>query len=71
MIIPGHLDISTGVSMLFVIEICYETGMSVFVVDYIYNFLLGQPKRHLLTTGWSLFVGSKRLRAGDSVLFIR
>ncbi|GAB2293876.1 hypothetical protein Dimus_028087 [Dionaea muscipula] len=31
----------------------------------------GQPKRHLLTTGWSIFVGSKRLRAGDSVLFIR
>ncbi|CAI8591443.1 unnamed protein product [Vicia faba] len=31
----------------------------------------GQPKRHLLTTGWSLFVDSKRLRAGDSVLFIR
>nr|AHC30881.1 auxin response factor [Dimocarpus longan] len=31
----------------------------------------GQPKRHLLTTGWSLFVGSKRLRAGDAVLFIR
>lgn len=31
----------------------------------------GQPKRHLLTTGWSVFVGSKRLRAGDSVLFIR
>ncbi|XP_038703612.1 auxin response factor 5-like isoform X2 [Tripterygium wilfordii] len=31
----------------------------------------GQPKRHLLTTGWSSFVGSKRLRAGDSVLFIR
>ncbi|KZV18270.1 auxin response factor 19-like [Dorcoceras hygrometricum] len=31
----------------------------------------GQPKRHLLTTGWSLFVGGKRLLAGDSVLFIR
>nr|GME06161.1 auxin response factor 5 [Ipomoea batatas] len=31
----------------------------------------GQPKRHLLTTGWSMFVGAKRLRAGDSVLFIR
>ncbi|XP_062227028.1 auxin response factor 11-like isoform X2 [Phragmites australis] len=30
-----------------------------------------QPKRHLLTTGWSLFVGTKRLKAGDSVLFIR
>ncbi|GKE70336.1 auxin response factor 19-like protein, partial [Tanacetum coccineum] len=31
----------------------------------------GQPKRHLLTTGWSLFVSGKRLCAGDSVLFIR
>ncbi|XP_030493604.2 auxin response factor 19 [Cannabis sativa] len=31
----------------------------------------GQPKRHLLTTGWSLFVSGKRLFAGDSVLFIR
>ncbi|XP_011017617.1 PREDICTED: auxin response factor 19-like [Populus euphratica] len=31
----------------------------------------GQPKRHLLTTGWSLFVSGKRLLAGDSVLFMR
>ncbi|KAL3830061.1 hypothetical protein ACJIZ3_018863 [Penstemon smallii] len=31
----------------------------------------GQPKRHLLTTGWSVFVSSKRLIAGDVVLFIR
>ncbi|KAG4203570.1 hypothetical protein ERO13_A05G408200v2 [Gossypium hirsutum] len=31
----------------------------------------GKPKRHLLTTGWSLFVSGKRLFAGDSVLFIR
>ncbi|GAB2277697.1 Auxin response factor 8 [Dionaea muscipula] len=30
----------------------------------------GQPKRHLLTTGWSIFVSTKRLVAGDSVLFI-
>ncbi|RLM66123.1 auxin response factor 12 [Panicum miliaceum] len=30
----------------------------------------GQPKRHLLTTGWSVFVSAKRLAAGDSVLFI-
>ncbi|KAK7301971.1 hypothetical protein RJT34_12848 [Clitoria ternatea] len=30
----------------------------------------GQPKRHLLTTGWSIFVSAKRLVAGDSVLFI-
>ncbi|KAK4779203.1 hypothetical protein SAY86_006731 [Trapa natans] len=33
-------------------------------------FLTGQPKRHLLTTGWSVFVSAKRLSAGDSVLFI-
>lgn len=32
---------------------------------------VGQPKRHLLTTGWSMFVGAKRLKAGDAVLFIR
>ncbi|XP_039051309.1 auxin response factor 19-like [Hibiscus syriacus] len=31
----------------------------------------GKPKRHLLTTGWSLFVSVKRLLAGDSVLFVR
>ncbi|KAJ0514830.1 putative DNA-binding pseudobarrel domain superfamily [Helianthus annuus] len=30
-----------------------------------------QPKRHLLTMGWSMFVGAKRLKAGDVVLFIR
>ncbi|CAI9754468.1 unnamed protein product [Fraxinus pennsylvanica] len=30
----------------------------------------GQPKRHLLTTGWSVFVSAKRLLAGDSVIFI-
>ncbi|KAH0885405.1 hypothetical protein HID58_061501 [Brassica napus] len=35
------------------------------------RFYLGQPKRHLLTTGWSVFVSAKRLVAGDSVIFIR
>ncbi|KAI4380238.1 hypothetical protein MLD38_006453 [Melastoma candidum] len=42
--------------------------------DNVWNFrhiFRGQPKRHLLTTGWSLFVSGKRLSAGDSVLFIR
>ncbi|GLU10506.1 hypothetical protein SLE2022_273020 [Rubroshorea leprosula] len=42
--------------------------------DNVWNFrhiFRGQPKRHLLTTGWSLFVSGKRLLAGDSVLFIR
>ncbi|KAK6142386.1 hypothetical protein DH2020_022734 [Rehmannia glutinosa] len=32
--------------------------------------LVGQPKRHLLTTGWSVFVSAKRLAAGDAVIFI-
>ncbi|KAK6932150.1 AUX/IAA domain, partial [Dillenia turbinata] len=32
--------------------------------------MTSQPKRHLLTTGWSVFVSAKRLVAGDSVIFI-
>ncbi|PKA52915.1 Auxin response factor 19 [Apostasia shenzhenica] len=42
--------------------------------DNLWNFrhiYRGQPKRHLLTTGWSLFVSGKRLVAGDSVIFVR
>ncbi|GMI77644.1 hypothetical protein HRI_001433700 [Hibiscus trionum] len=31
----------------------------------------GQPRRHLLTTGWSAFVNKKKLVAGDAVLFLR
>lgn len=31
----------------------------------------GQPRRHLLTTGWSNFVTSKRLTAGDAFVFLR
>ncbi|KAI9082824.1 hypothetical protein K1719_035154 [Acacia pycnantha] len=30
-----------------------------------------QAKTHLLTTGWSNFVSSKRLNAGDTILFLR
>jgi len=39
--------------------------------DCSFSLSLGQPKRHLLTTRWSLFVSGKRLLAEDSVLFIR
>lgn len=31
----------------------------------------GQPKRHLLTSGWSTFVTAKRLVAGDACIFVR
>ncbi|KAJ8484240.1 hypothetical protein OPV22_016725 [Ensete ventricosum] len=31
----------------------------------------GQPRRHLLTTGWSVFVSSKKLVAGDVFNFLR
>ncbi|KAL7167760.1 hypothetical protein ACSBR2_038256 [Camellia fascicularis] len=31
----------------------------------------GQPRRHLLTTGWSTFVTNKRLVAGDTFVFLR
>lgn len=33
--------------------------------------LPGQPRRHLLTTGWSIFLSSKRLVAGDAFIFLR
>ncbi|XP_071714821.1 auxin response factor 3-like [Rutidosis leptorrhynchoides] len=31
----------------------------------------GQPRRHLLTTGWSAYVNKKKLVCGDAVLFLR
>ncbi|KAM7278072.1 hypothetical protein ACFE04_005206 [Oxalis oulophora] len=31
----------------------------------------GTPRRHLLTTGWSIFVNQKKLIAGDSIVFYR
>ncbi|XP_047327169.1 auxin response factor 3-like [Impatiens glandulifera] len=31
----------------------------------------GQPRRHLLTTGWSGFINRKKLVSGDAVLFLR
>lgn len=33
--------------------------------------LPGHPKRHLLQSGWSLFVSSKKLVAGDAFIFLR
>lgn len=33
--------------------------------------ILGQPRRHLLQSGWSVFVSSKRLVAGDAFIFLR
>lgn len=32
---------------------------------------VGQPRRHLLTTGWSAFVSAKKLVAGDAFIFLR
>ncbi|XP_047311082.1 auxin response factor 2B-like isoform X2 [Impatiens glandulifera] len=31
----------------------------------------GQPRRHLLQSGWSVYVSSKRLVAGDAFIFLR
>lgn len=41
------------------------------ILFVVFVFASGQPRRHLLTTGWSVFVSAKRLQAGDAVLFIR
>ncbi|KAI7986902.1 Auxin response factor 4 [Camellia lanceoleosa] len=39
--------------------------------DPLRSLLPGQPRRHLLTTGWSIFVSQKNLVSGDAVLFLR
>ncbi|PKU77453.1 auxin response factor 2B [Dendrobium catenatum] len=31
----------------------------------------GHPKRHLLTTGWSIFLNAKKLSTGDAFIFLR
>ena len=47
------------------------------MIFVIYNFHLdniayaGQPKRHLLTSGWSVFVSTKKLAPGDTAIFLR
>ncbi|KAE8661707.1 Auxin response factor 23 [Hibiscus syriacus] len=35
------------------------------------HILRGQPRRHLLQSGWSVFVSSKRLVVGDAFIFLR
>jgi hypothetical protein len=37
----------------------------------LFLYLPGQPRRHLLQSGWSVFVSSKRLVAGDAFIFLR
>ncbi|XP_028080896.1 auxin response factor 4-like [Camellia sinensis] len=39
--------------------------------DPLRSLLPGQTWRHLLTTGWSIFVSQKNLVSGDAVLFLR
>jgi auxin response factor len=46
-------------------------SVAIYGFIYIYFFIPGQPRRHLLTTGWSVFVSSKRLVAGDAFIFLR
>jgi len=42
-----------------------------FWVGFFFKWNAGQPKRHLLTSGWSTFVSAKKLVAGDSCIFVR
>ncbi|KAI3895688.1 hypothetical protein MKW98_025479, partial [Papaver atlanticum] len=39
-------------------------------VDYIDKSVTGQPRCHLLTTSWSIFVRQKNLVWGDAILFL-
>lgn len=61
---PLDFDAEPPVQNLFITD----TSGKVFEFRHIYR---GTPRRHLLTTGWSKFVNSKKLVAGDSVVFMR
>lgn len=67
----GSFDIFIEVIL---IELCCEVlidrniDLSLSVMFFLFS---GQPRRHLLTTGWSLFVSQKNLVSGDAVLFLR
>ena len=45
-------------------------GVMLTICSLIMN-ISGQPRRHLLQSGWSVFVSSKRLVAGDAFIFLR
>ena len=50
----------------------YVSARDVHGVEWTFRHIYrGTPRRHLLTTGWSNFVGNKNLRPGDSVVFVR
>lgn len=56
-------------SVLCSIHLVFFVDASVHYADI--AFIAGQPRRHLLTTGWSVFVSSKKLVAGDAFIFLR
>lgn len=54
------------------LQVPWFCGKQLFLIFFIFDWIIvGQPKRHLITSGWSTFVSSKRLVAGDSFIFLR
>lgn len=67
----------SSVTFIEVIELILHCGSLLRTLNLVISFLLiryrilGQPRRHLLTTGWTNFVSQKILVSGDAVLFLR
>lgn len=61
-------NMSISLLFLFLESLCHQTPV---VIDVCDEFKPGQPRRHLLQSGWSVFVSSKRLVAGDAFIFLR
>ncbi|KAK3037764.1 hypothetical protein RJ639_031135 [Escallonia herrerae] len=76
-VLRRHADdcLPSLVSTMFVIIyiFCLRAPSPDFPSAFICHFLLyfWQPRRHLLTTGWSVFVSAKKLVAGDAFIFLR
>ena len=68
----NYMTISSGTcGHIFLSRKCSLGSIFGFWVRYFLKWNAGQPKRHLLTSGWSLFVNAKKLVAGDSCIFVR
>lgn len=70
----GELDATmpfkfTDITFILGISMLACVGSSHFF--WLFPGMPGQPRRHLLQSGWSVFVSSKRLVAGDAFIFLR
>lgn len=71
LVIDQRLQILSWIHEFFGIFFCDQRFLVICFCSFTDINGAGQPRRHLLTTGWSTFVTSKRLVVGDAFVFLR